>query len=114
MQIVKEKILIEDLQKMAEKMFGKLVKAVIDIDQEIMVVDAEMHADEEELLLENGSHQGSLWGINLYPYKTGNDWIEFDSMINMRPSWGNSSRSVDDPRIQEKIITIVNKLVQRC
>ena len=114
MQIVKEKILIDDLKKMSEKMFSQLVKAVVDTDQEIMVVDAEMHADEEELLLENGSSQGNLWGINIYPYETGDNWIEFDSMINIRPSWGNKSRSVDDPKIREKIIKIVYKLVQKC
>jgi len=32
-----------------------LVKAVVDIEKEIMVVAAELHADEEELLLEPGS-----------------------------------------------------------
>jgi hypothetical protein len=38
MQIVKDKISIEELKIMAEKMFGNLVKAVVDIEQEIMVV----------------------------------------------------------------------------
>jgi hypothetical protein len=98
---------------MSEKMFGRLVKAVVDIEKEIIVVDAELHADQEELLLEMGSEQKNLWGINLYPDKYNKDWIEFDSMINVRPSWGNRSRSVEDPLIQEKIITIVSKLVEK-
>ena len=82
-------------------MFARLVKAVVDIEKEIMIVDAELHADEELMLLDHGSEQKNLWGINLYPDRIGNDnWIEFDSMINLRPSWGNKSRGVDDPNIQ--------------
>ena len=114
MKFIDSTITTAELQKMAEKMFGQLVKAVVDIDKEVMVVDAEMHADEEGVLLEHGSQQNNLWGINLYPDKTEEDWIEFDSMINLRPGWGNKSRGVDDPRTREKIITIVNKLVKRC
>ena len=69
---------------MAEGMYGNLVNAVIDLSNNSMIVDAEMHADEEELLLESGSKQADLWGINLYPERFGTDeFVEFDSMINM-------------------------------
>jgi len=112
MQIVKEKITLEELKKMSEKMLGNLVKAVVDIEQEIMVIDAGLHADEEFLLLENESHQEHLWGINIFPEQFGNEnFIVFDSMINLRPQEGNRSRGVDNPIIQKKIRTIVNKLV---
>lgn len=112
MQLVENKISIEELKKMSEKMFGGMVKAVVDIEKEIMVVGADMHADEEYLLLEGGSQQEHLWGINIYPEKIGNQqWIVFDSMINLRPSWGNKSRGVEDIQIQEKIKKIVNNLV---
>jgi hypothetical protein len=60
---VKEKLSIEELKIMAGKMFGSLVKAVVDIEKELMVVDAGLYADEEYLLLENGSSQEYLWGI---------------------------------------------------
>ncbi len=114
MQIVHDKILLQELKKISEKMFGKLVKGVVDIEKEIMALDAELHSDQENLLLEEGSQQKDLWGINLYPEKMGNDdWIEFDSMINLRPSWGNKSRGVDDPKVRERIKIIVNKLVEK-
>lgn len=114
MQIVKEKISLAELKEMPKKMFGDLVKAVVDIEKEIMVVDADMHADEESLLLENKSQQQNLWGINLYPNLYANDnWIEFNSMINVRPVCGNRSRGVDNPKIREKIIKIVNSLVSQ-
>jgi len=93
-------------------MFGTLVKAVVDIEKQIMVVDAPMHSDEETELIQNGSRQKDLWGINLYPKFYGtNDFVEFDSMINLRPGQGNRSRSVDDRPTREKIIKIVEMLV---
>lgn len=112
MKLVEESIELHELKQMAEKMFGSLVKAVVDIEKEVMVVDTEMHSDEEEFLLKNGSKQSDLWGINLYPDKFGEDFVEFDSMINLRPSQNNRSRSVDNEKIRKKIISIVEKLVK--
>jgi hypothetical protein len=78
-----------------------------------MLLDAEMHADEEAELLAGGSRQEDLWGINLYPDLLDADWIEFDSMINLRPSFGNRSRGVDDPTTRERITSMVHRLVRR-
>ena len=108
MQILANPLKKSDLQSMAEKMFGNLVKAVVDIEKKIVAVDAEMHADLEQLLLEGGSEQKNLWGINFYPEMTGEDFIEFDSMINVRPSQNNRSSGVDDPTIREQIIAVAN------
>lgn len=102
-----KKITVDELNEMAKKMFGSLVKAVVDIEKEILVIDAEMHADEEKLLIENGSKQENCWGINLYPENQGDDFIEFDSMINLRPSQNNRTRGVEDEKIRKKIIQIV-------
>ncbi|MBI2034992.1 MAG: hypothetical protein HYT11_04635 [Candidatus Levybacteria bacterium] len=111
MKLVKDKITPRELKDMARASFGSLVKAVVDIEKEIMVLDAELHADEEAYLLENGSSQYHLWGINLYPELPDDQFIEFDSMINVRPSYGNTSRSITDPKIRVKIKKIVKKLV---
>ena len=94
-------------------MFEDMVKAVVDIDREIMAVDAELHSDLEALLLGGGSKQGSLWGINLYPQASGDDFIEFDSMINVRPAIGNRSRGVENEAIRKEIITVVGKRISR-
>ncbi len=106
-----EKISRKQLKEGAGKTFGNLVKAVVDIEKEIMAIDAELHSDEEALLLENGSKQENLWGINIYPELEGNDFIEFDSMINLRPSHGNKSRGVDNQEIRRKITAVVAKLL---
>jgi hypothetical protein len=71
----------------------------------------ELHADEEALLLEQGSGQVDLWGINIYPDRVGTDRIEFDSMINVRPSQGNRSRSVEDPALRQQIVNVVTRLI---
>lgn len=111
MQVV-ETITINELSAMADKMYGNLVKAVVDLKNNVLVVDAEMHADEESYLLEKGSQQNDLWGINLYPAKfEADDFVEFDSMINIRPRQNNMSRNVEDPDIQKRIIELVNSKV---
>jgi len=102
-----------ELQEMAAGMFGDLVKAVVDVNREIMIVDAELHADAEAMLLENGSDQADLWGINLYPGLEVDGFVEYDSMINLRPSQGNPGRGVQDPAVRERIRTIVMDLVIR-
>ena len=113
MKIIKDEITLKELEEMAQKMFGNLVKGVVDIEKEIMTVDASMHADEEALLISKGSKQKNLWGINLYLELKGDDFIEFDSMINIRPSQNNRSRGIDDKEICQKIKKIVNKLVKK-
>lgn len=112
MQIVREPVAIATLTQMADRMFGNLVKAVVDVEREIMAVDAEMHADEEALLLDDGSRQASLWGINLHPAQLGTpDFVEFDSVINIRPSQGNRTRSVDDAAVRGQVTAVVDRLV---
>jgi hypothetical protein len=113
MEIIAEPIPLARLREMAGRTFGDMVKAVVDIDRGIMAIDGELHSDEEEMLLENGSRQASLWGINIYPDAGAEDWIEFDSMINLRPSQGNRSRGVEDPERRQRILAIVSRLVTR-
>lgn len=111
MRIVDATISMDEVRRMATGMFGDLVKAVVDVDRELIAVDAELHSDLEALLLDSGSKQRSLWGINLYPEESGEGFVEFDSMINMRPSQGNRSRGVEDEKTRALIFAIVGKRV---
>ena len=113
MKIITTALSLNDLRKMAAGTFGDIVKAVVDIDRALVAVDAELHSDLEACLLQEGSHQRNLWGINLYPEVSGDEWIEFDSMINVRPSQGNRSRGVDDEAIRNTIIRIINQRIVR-
>ncbi len=112
MKIVTETITIDEIKKMATNLFGDMVKAVVDVEKGIIAVDAELHSDIEALLLDNGSKQKDLWGINIYPEKGQDEFVEFDSMINLRPSQGNRSRGVEDKALRSKIIGIVAKKVK--
>ena len=113
MKAITETLSLDELKQMAKDTFGDLVKAVIDVDRGIIAVDAELHSDLEALLLEDGSKQKDLWGINFYPEIQGNDFIEFDSMINMRPSQGNRIRGIENEELRKKIIEIVAKRIKR-
>ncbi|MFH1320112.1 MAG: DUF5674 family protein [Bacteroidota bacterium] len=113
MKIIKDQISKHELSSIAEAVGSDLIKAVVDIKRQVMAIGGELHADEEVLLLEDGSQQLDLWGINIYPDKDKDDRIEFDSLINIRPYLGNRTRGVDDPKVRERIIEIVNKLITK-
>jgi len=108
-----DKITATELSEMSQKMYGNLVKGVVDLNKGILVVDVDMHVDAEQFLLENGSIQDDLWGINLYPDKFGTDeFIEFDSMINIRPRQNNLSRGIDDENIRRQITQLITEKVK--
>lgn len=108
-----EPISLDEVRALAHGRFGDMIKGVVDLARGILLLDADMHADQEADLLADGSRQADLWGINLYPDMVGDDWLEFDSVINLRPSFGNRSRGVDDPVTQAAIAALVASVVRR-
>ena len=111
-EIIRDAIPRARLAGLAAVQFGDMVKAVVDVDRNVMAIGGELHSDEEAALLDDGSAQASLWGINLYPEESGDAWIEFDSMINVRPAQGNRSRTIEDSALRERIRSIVTRLVE--
>jgi len=111
-RIVREPITLEELRGIAREQFGDMVKAVVDVEQGIMAIGGELHADEETILLDEGSRQPDLWGINVYPDAAELERVEFDSMINVRPAQGNRSRSVEDAAQRDRIREVVKRLVR--
>jgi hypothetical protein len=110
-RVVRNAVSQVELTEIAKQQFGDMVKAVVDVEQGIMAIGGELHSDEEAVLLDQGSAQQHLWGINIYPDKPLDEWIEFDSMINVRPSGGNRSRYVESSEMREAITKIVSRLV---
>ncbi len=110
-RVVKNPISLEELRAIAKERFGDMAKAAVDIERGIMAIGGELHADEEAILLDQGSKQSDLWGINIYVNEPRESWIEFDSMINIRPSQNNRSRNVEDEGTRQKIIQITNSLI---
>ena len=113
MEIITDKLTLQELRELAGRRFGNMVKAVADIELGLLAVDAELHSDLEARLLQEGSKQRNLWGINLYPEMQGEDFVEFDSMINVRPSQNNRSRGVENEAARKKIVQIVNLRIKR-
>lgn len=89
------------------------MKIVVDVEKEIIGADAELHADIEKILMEQGSRQEDLWGANIYPLegKSSPDFLEYHAMINIRPSLGNRSMELTDPAIRDHIHEIVHRLL---
>jgi hypothetical protein len=109
--IISEPINQALLLEMAAESFGDMVKAVVDTNQRLLALGGGLHSDEEAALLTQGSVQADLWGINIYPEQPRSEWVEFDSMINIRPRLGNRSRSVEDAAVQQLILEIVDSLI---
>ena len=112
-RILNTPVTLEELRRLAADQFGEFVKAVVDVGRGVMAIGGELHADEEATLLDEGARQADLWGINLYPDRPVEEMVEFDSMINVRPSQSNRSRGVEDPTVRRQIQVIVERLVVR-
>ncbi len=110
-RVVSTPISRRELQEWAEERFGDWMKAVVDVSRDVMAVGGDLHADAAAALLAEGSRQEDLWAINVLLGEEGADWIEFDSMLNIRPREGNRSRGVDDPRVRARIRGVVESLV---
>ena len=107
-----ESIKLDDLREMSTKMSEPLVKGVVDVVLRKLVIDAGLHSDEEFFLLEQGSKQENLWGINLWlEYYGTDDFIEYDSMINIRPAQNNRSRGVENEETKKLIWEIVGEKI---
>jgi len=110
-RFVRDPISRAELVVLAQSLFGDMVKAVVDVERCVMVVGAELHSDEEAMLLDDGSVQRNVWGINLYPAVSGDGFVEFDSLINVRPSQHNPSREVVDEQVRARIRDVISRLV---
>ncbi|MEW6408276.1 MAG: DUF5674 family protein [Patescibacteria group bacterium] len=108
MQILNKKITKSEIEKLAQESFNGMIKFVVDIERGILAIDADMHSDLEQLLLEKGSKQENLWGGNYYP---GENIIEYESLINIRPLQNNRSIRLENAEIKKKIENIVKKFL---
>jgi hypothetical protein len=113
MKLIQAPESINALWDSRETAFEDILKIVVDVEKEILAADAELHADLEQLLLDQGSGQEVLWGANVYPLKgkESPDFLEYTAMINIRPSFGNKSMEVADPSVRDRICEIVSRLL---
>lgn len=110
-QLITSKIPKDELKRHVLEGFKDMVKYSVDIEQKRIAIGGELHADEEQLLLETGSRQQDIWGANYYPGKGESGCIEYTSLINIRPSQGNVSMEVMDEELRNKIKEITFDLI---
>lgn len=106
-KIITDHISLEEIKDLANGGFDDMVKGVVDIVREVVVLGPELHVDAEQALLAEGSQQSDVWGFNIYPDEDRSNWVEYDSMINIRPNQNNRSRYVEDENIRKEIIRII-------
>ncbi|MBT6842820.1 MAG: hypothetical protein HOA17_03360 [Candidatus Melainabacteria bacterium] len=112
MRIIQDDISLADIQTLALGAYEDMVKGVVDINKAVIALGPELHVDAEQVLLSQGSKQADLWGFNIYPDEDKSDWIEYDSMINIRPNQGNRSRYVEDESIRKRILEIMESKIK--
>jgi hypothetical protein len=85
------------------------IKLAVDVERSIVAGGGEYHADCEEVLLEDGSRQEDIWGVDWYPEHRK---VEFGALINIRPDQGNRSMEIEDPNLRAKIETMIRRLLE--
>ncbi|OGF58968.1 hypothetical protein A3B05_03160 [Candidatus Giovannonibacteria bacterium RIFCSPLOWO2_01_FULL_43_160] len=109
MKIIDKKITEPELREIAKDFYGEMVKGVVDIEREIIVMGGEYHMDANVILMENGSKQQDVWGFNWYFDKTGDERIEYVSLINIRPAQSNRTMEVQNVSLRNKMKAIILK-----
>lgn len=109
--LLRARISREELARLVKVSFEDMVKYVVDVERRVIAIGGELHADAEQLLLENGSRQEDVWGANYYPGAGADGCIEFTALINIRPSQGNRGMEVADADVKERIRSITFELV---
>ncbi len=112
-KIVEDVISLRELREIAEEFYTTMVKGVVDIEKEIVAFGGEYHADANEIIIENGSRQSDVWGFNVYVDRPRDSWIEYVSLINIRPQAGNMEMEIQDNNIRDTIKAIINSKIER-
>ncbi len=111
--IAERKLEASELARLVHLFFVDMVKYVVDVERRIAAVGGQLHADAEQLLLEDGSRQADLWGANYYPGKGVSDCIEYTALINIRPAQGNRSMEIADTSVRDRVREITFDLIGR-
>ena len=107
-QIIQHRATEKEIREMLEEL-EIYIKLAVDVERNILAGGGEYHADCEEILLEDGSHQENIWGADWYPESR---TVGFGALINIRPQQGNRGMEIEDPKLRANIETIVRRLLE--
>jgi len=108
-KIIDKKITENELREIAKDFYIDMIKGVADIERGILAIGGEYHMDANAILIENGSQQQNVWGFNWYFDRTGDERIEYVSLINIRPAQGNRSMEVQNASLRDAMRIIILK-----
>ena len=111
-RIITDTITKEEMAEIAKEFYENMVKGVIDVENEIIALGGEYHMDANMILIEHGSQQNNVWGFNIYLDRDGDDWLEYVSLINIRPAVGNRSMFIENEKLCQKIKKIISKKIK--
>ncbi|MBI4155786.1 MAG: hypothetical protein HY507_00965 [Candidatus Zambryskibacteria bacterium] len=109
--IISDTITIDELKKIAKEFYVTMIKGVVDIKKEVIAFGGQYHIDANAVLTEKGSQQQDVWGFNVNFIKPKEEWIEYNSLINIRPLQENYDMEVLDEDIRRKMKKIINSKI---
>lgn len=101
--ILREHPTEEQLAEMLEEL-ETYIKLAVDVERGVVAGGGEWHADCEQVLLDDGSHQENIWGADWYPDVR---QVRFEAFINIRPRHGNRTMLIQDSNLRTRIEQIV-------
>lgn len=109
--ILDHKITTEEVKKMADFWYGTMIKGAVDIEGGRVALGGDYHIEDSELLTSTGSKFEDIWGFNIRFEENENGVLEFDSMVNIKPNFGNRSRSINNADVIKKATEIIYKFI---
>ncbi|MGA2466766.1 MAG: DUF5674 family protein [Thermodesulfobacteriota bacterium] len=106
--IIRQRATEKEIREMLEEL-ETYIKLAVDVERNILAGGGEYHADCEEVLLEDGSRQENIWGADWYPESR---TVGFGALINIRPQQDNRGMEIENPRLRERIETVVRTLLE--
>jgi len=108
-KIIDKKIPENELREIAKNFYTDMIKGVVDVERGILAVGGEYHMDANMILIEGGSKQQDIWGFNWYFDRTGDERVEYVSLINIRPAQGNRTMEVQDASLRDIMKMLILK-----
>jgi len=105
--LIRSRATKQQMEEMCQTL-GAYIKLAVDVRRGVVAGGGELHADCEQLLLEDGSRQEDLWGADWNPRA---QQVTFEALINIRPGQGNRSMVILDATIRERVAHIVRSLL---
>ena len=110
-KILDNKINIEEVKKLADSWYGTMIKGTVDVELRRVALGGDYHIESSEILTSSGSKFEDVWGFNIRFEENKDGVLEFDSMVNIKPNFGNRSRGINNQEVIKKATHIIYKFI---